>query len=150
MFKEIDLLLSIKKNIESSLGEMSFALTAAMNAIISKTKYDDINCFALLSVLRNTSKEIEKCIFCDGMTTKEKLKIETYLDVLYCLEVNSKRKFKEKDVLKCRELIASGSILNSYYKDLALLCCEVENITHNYDLASYRQYKKAVCKRIGL
>lgn len=149
MFKELELLFEVKKNIELALGKMSVVIGSTMSKIIAETKYNDIDCFAMLSVLMDSSKKIESNIFCVDMNTKEKLRVETYLDILYCLEAHSKRKFKEADVLKCKEMIQKKSNLTPYFKDLALLCLEVENIMHNFDLASYRQYKKYFCNRIG-
>lgn len=150
MFKEIDLLLEIKKNIENSLGNISLMIKASMESILDNTSFKDEDSFAMLPILRNTSKKIEQNSLCKDMDSKEKLRVETYLDILYCLLVHKKRKFKAEDVEECKKMINGNYILNPYFKDLALLCCEVENIMHNYDLASYRSYKKYFCDRIGL
>ena len=75
--------------------------------------------------------------------------IETYVDVLLCLKVYEIKKFTAKDIEECKLAIQKNEYLLPFFKDLAYFCTALENIMHNFSLADYRQYKKAVYQRIG-
>ena len=148
MLKEVELFNKIKSNIENSFGGDIVKINKLANEIIIKFTFANKE-LTLLKILKNTSKEIDQNSEFANFDTKQRLKIETYVDVLLCLKVYEIKKFTAKDIEGCKLAIQKNEYLLPFFKDLAYFCTALENIKHNFSLADYRQYKKAVYQRIG-
>ena len=148
MLKEVELFNKIKSNIENSFGGDIVKINKLANEIIIKFSFANKE-LTLLKILKNTSKEIDQNSEFANFDTKQRLKIETYVDVLLCLKVYEIKKFTAKDIEECKLAIQKNEYLLPFFKDLAYFCTALENIMHNFSLADYRQYKKAVYQRIG-